>query len=75
MACGKYCSGDNITIVTRGKTTRIKTKIYKHDKRSRVEQSSTGKNEDNGSHFEEIQSGPNLIPLKTGIIKRHRKGM
>jgi hypothetical protein len=75
VACGKYCSGENTTIVTRGTTTRIKTKIYKHDKRSRGEQSSTEQNEDNGSHFEEIRSGPNIIPLNAGIIKRRRKCM
>lgn len=75
MACEKYCSGENTIIVTRGTTTGIKTKIYKYDKRSRVEQSSTEQNEDNGSQFEEIQSGPNLIPLNAGIIKRRGKGM
>jgi len=53
-----YGSGENITTVIRGTTMRIKTKIYKHDPRSRVEQSFTEQQEDNGNHTEEIQNGP-----------------
>ena len=44
-------------------------KIYKHDRRSRVEQSFTDQQEDNDSHTEEIQSGPSPVPLNTSIIK------
>lgn len=54
---------------------RIKTNIYKHDEISRVEQSFTEQQEDNGNHTEEIQSGPSRTPLTTGIIKKHWKGM
>jgi hypothetical protein len=75
VVCGKYRSGEIITIVTRGTTTRTKTKICKHDKRSRLEQSFTEQQEDNGNHTEGIQSGPSPTQLNTGIIKKHKKVM
>jgi len=54
---------------------RVKTKIYKHDKRSIVEQTFTEQKEDNGYHTEKIQGGPSPTPLNTGITKKHRKVM
>ena len=54
---------------------RITTKIYKHDKRSRVQQSSTEQQKDNSSNMEEIQSRTSPIPHKTGIIIKHGKNM